>query len=473
MDDQLPTELTALSLAQAGELVRRRQVSPIELAQACLERIQRYDGKLNSFLTLTAEFALQQARRAEQRLGRTRRDPAQLGRLFGLPLSLKDLYETQGVRTTAGSRFFAENIPEQDAAVVSKLKAAGAILLGKTNMHEIALGLTNVNPHYGACRNPWALERITGGSSGGSAAALAADFCLGSLGSDTGGSIRVPAALCGVVGLKPTYGRVSLRGVLPLSWNLDHSGPMARRMEDAAILLQAIAGYDPEDPYSIQAPVPNYLAQLKAGVASWRIALIDDPYLSVTTPEIRQLVAEAAQVFEQLGARVGPSALPGAYDAAVANGLMVTSDAAAYHQERLALDAEQFGEDVRQRVHAGAAYTSTQYIHARRTQTLARRRFQQLFEQFDLLLLPTTAVPALPIEGPDAIEQARVYTRYTAPFNLTGLPALSLPCGFTAEGLPVGLQIVGPAWSEAQVLRAGYAYETSTPWHTYRPSLEG
>jgi aspartyl-tRNA(Asn)/glutamyl-tRNA(Gln) amidotransferase subunit A len=291
------------------------------------------------------------------------------------------------------------------------------------------------------------------------------------LGSDTGGSIRVPAALCGITGLKPTYGRVSLRGVLPLSWNLDHAGPMARRVEDVALLLQAIAGYDPGDPYSIKMRTPDYLANLKAGVRGWRIALIDDPYLAVTTPEIRQLVSAAAQVFAQLGAQVTTAALPGAYEAAVANGLMVTSDAAAYHQERLAQAPEDFGEDVRQRLRAGAAYTSTQYIQARRTQTLTRRRYEQLFEQFDLLLLPTTAVPALPIEGPDAVEQARVYTRFTAPFNLTGLPALSLPCGFTADRLPVGLQLVGPAWAEAQLLRAGFAYQAATPWSVQQPPL--
>ncbi|MEW5872179.1 MAG: amidase [Chloroflexota bacterium] len=460
-------ELAWLSLCEAAELIRRGELSPLELTRACLERIERLDGRLNSFITLTAEAALQRAASAEKAQQRGE----EVGPLHGIPLALKDLYETQGVRTTGGSSFFTGYVPQASAAAVEKLEAAGAVLLGKLNMHEIALGLTNVNPHYGACHNPWALERVPGGSSGGSGAALAAGLCLGSLGSDTGGSIRVPASLCGVVGLKPTYGRVSLRGVMPLSWNLDHAGPMARCVQDAAVLLQAIAGYDSDDPASIDAPVDDYLGQLKDGVSGWRLALADDEFFDQANDEVLQAVRQAAQVFAQLGAQVEAVPVPGARQAAQANGLVVVSDAAALHQERLAEHPQGFGADVLARLRMGAAYTSSEYALARRTQVEARRQFERFFERYDLLLAPATAIPAPPIEGPDAVAQAHLLTRFTAPFNLTGLPAISLPCGFTAAGLPLGLQIVAPAWAEARLLRAAYAYEQATPWNQRRPAL--
>ncbi|MEJ2301642.1 MAG: amidase, partial [Anaerolineales bacterium] len=248
-------QLTSLTITEAAELLEKRAISPVDLTQAHLTRIQQVNPHLNCFITLTPELALQSARQAETAIQKGEyRSP-----LHGIPIALKDLYETAGVRATAGSKFFADYVPEHDCAAWEKLQAAGAINLGKLNLHEIALGVTNANPHFGDCHNPWALERSPGGSSGGSGAALAAELCLGSLGSDTGGSIRIPASLCGVVGLKPTYGRVSLRGVIPLSWNLDHAGPMARRVRDVAILLQIIAGYDSADPYSANLPVPDFV----------------------------------------------------------------------------------------------------------------------------------------------------------------------------------------------------------------------
>jgi aspartyl-tRNA(Asn)/glutamyl-tRNA(Gln) amidotransferase subunit A len=391
--------------------------------------------------------------------------------LHGIPLALKDLYETRGVRTTAGSSFFADNVPSANAVIVQRLEAAGMVLLGKLNMHEIALGVTNNNPHFGACHNPWSLDCTPGGSSGGSAAALAAGLCPGSLGSDTGGSIRIPAALCGVVGLKPTYGRASLRGVIPLSWSLDHPGPMARRVKDAAILLQAIAGFDSLDPASVDVPVPDYLAEIDGGVRGWRIALANDAFLTRADPEVLEMVHTAAQIFRGLGAEVIPTGLPNGRDAALNNGLIVTSEAAAFHRERLEKSPEGFGEDVRQRLQIGAAYTSTEYILARRTQAELRRLFELFFDEYDILLTPTTPIPAPPLDGPNAIEQARTLTRFTAPFNLTGLPALSLPCGFTRDGLPIGLQIVARPWAEAALLRAGQAYEAATGWHLRRPEV--
>ena len=346
-----------------------------------------------------------------------------------------------------------------------------AINLGKLNLHEIALGVTNNNPHFGACHNPWALDRSPGGSSGGSGAALAAGLCLGALGSDTGGSIRIPASLCGVVGLKPTYGRVSLRGVIPLSWNLDHAGPMARRVRDAAVLLQAIAGYDPLDPYCINIPVPDFVRHIDGDVRGWRIALAQDDFFAKADEQVLAAVRKAANIFKGLGAQVSQVEFPGAYDAAKANGLMTPSDAAAFYKDQLQDRPQDFGEDVRQRLQTGAVYTSTEYILARRSQTMLRSQFEGFFDKFDVLLTPTTPVPAPGLEGPNAVEQARLLTRFTAPFNLTGLPALSVPCGFTLDGLPIGLQIIGSPWAESKILNAGFAYERATEWHKRKPEF--
>ncbi len=466
-------DLSSLTIHETGSLIRDGQISPVELTQSLLQRIELIEPALNSFITLTPELALAQARQAEKWLARLSAERRKFAPpLLGIPLALKDLYDLKGVPTTAGSTFFADHIPEEDAAAVKKLRQAGAVFLGKLNMHEIALGVTNVNPHYGPCRNPWDRHRITGGSSGGSGAALAADFCLGSLGSDSGGSIRIPASLCGVVGLKPTYGRVSLRGLIPLSWNTDHAGPMAKCVEDVSILLQTTAGYDGLDPVSINHPRGDYRTHLTEGVRGWRIALATGEYFEPTESEVWQAVEAAGQVFKSLGAIIEPVDFPGMMQAAQANLLMVTSDAAAYHHERLQGQPEGFGEDVLRRLQSGAAHTSTEYILARRTQSLLRRQFEQFFERFDILLLPATPVAAPPIEGPDAVEQARLLTRYTAPFNLTGLPALSVPCGFTRPGLPVGLQMVTRPWAEASLLQAAFAYEQATEWHLRKPRLE-
>jgi aspartyl-tRNA(Asn)/glutamyl-tRNA(Gln) amidotransferase subunit A len=394
------------------------------------------------------------------------------GPLHGMPIALKDLYFTRDVPTTAGSTFFQDFIPKEDAEVVSRLTAAGAVCLGKLNMHEIALGVTNVNPHCGVCRNPWDVERISGGSSGGSAVALAAGMCIGSLGSDTGGSIRIPASLCGIVGLKPTYGRVSLRGVLPLSWNLDHAGPMARRVRDVAVMLNTIAGYDPDDPNSIDRDVDDYTAGLDGGVRGWRIGLVGDDYVrQACEPPVWDALQAAADVFKNLGAQMTEITLADGLEAARANGLMTTSDAAAFHRHRLQENPEGFGEDVLRRLRKGAAYTSTEYILARRTQSLLRSTYSRLLQDYDVILLPSTPVTAPLIEGPDAVEQAAVLTRFTAPFNLTGLPAISLPCGFDHSGLPIGLQIVAAPWAEAKLLRAAAAYEQAGEWYKYKPEF--
>jgi aspartyl-tRNA(Asn)/glutamyl-tRNA(Gln) amidotransferase subunit A len=460
------SDLTHLTIAEAADLLARREIAAVELTEAHLRRIDAHDARLNSFITITSDHALTQARAADAELTRgVRRGP-----LHGIPLALKDLYDTAGIRTTAGSTFFADRIPDTDARAVTLLYQAGAVLLGKLNMHEWALGVTNINPHYGPSRNPWDPSRITGGSSGGAAAALAAGLCMGALGSDTGGSIRIPASLCGIVGLKPTFGRVSLQGVIPLSWNLDHAGPMARTVTDAALLLQAIAGYDPDDPVSVALPVDHLLATINAGVTGWRIALATDAHFGEADPEVISAVRRAATVFEELGARVEAVDLSQGREAAQMNALMTTSDAAAFHRDRLRDHPHRFGADVLARMERGAQFTSTEYILARRFQSEWRRRLERFFDQFDLLLTPATPITAPVIEGLDSIEAARQLTRCTAPFNLAGLPALSLPCGLSAAGLPIGLQIVAAPWNEARVLRAGRAFENATQWHRQTPS---
>jgi aspartyl-tRNA(Asn)/glutamyl-tRNA(Gln) amidotransferase subunit A len=296
-------------------------------------------------------------------------------------------------------------------------------------------------------------------------------MCIAALGTDTGGSIRIPASLCGVVGLKPTYGRVSLRGILPLSWNLDHAGPITKSVEDAAFFLQVISGYDPLDPVSVKTLPGDYQSHLKDGMDGRKIAVAVGDYIEASDPAVLKAFYEAERVFESMGAHLEEVDLSWLREAALANGLMTTSDAAAFHRERLKEHPDWFGADVRQRLEMGAAYTSSEYVLARRTQAEVRRRLDNLFESHDVLLLPTTPIPAPLIEGDDALERARLLTRFTAPFNLTGLPALSIPGGFTDQGLPIGLQIVSRAWNEVGVLRAGYAYERATNWRERRPKL--
>ena len=465
----LSGELNSLDLVGAAQRVADGDVSPIELTSACLGRIAGIDAQVNAFITVTADAAMEDARLAERHLVRGEAD----GPLAGVPIALKDLFDTAGVRTTAGSKFFSDRVPDRDAVVVQKLRSAGAVLLGKLNMHEWALGVTNDNPHYGACHNPWALDRITGGSSGGSAAALAAGMCFATLGSDTGGSIRIPASLCGVVGLKPTYGRVSLRGVVPLSWSLDHAGPMARRVSDVALVLEVIAGPDRADPGSVDVASDNYTARLEDGISGWRIGVVADESLGDVDPDVRALVRKAVDALASVGARIEAFAAPELSDAARLNGLMTTADAAAFHRERLESAPGDFGPDVLARLRRGAAYGAIDYADARRQQTMLRRTFSSWFVEhegmFDAVVLPTTPCVAPRIAGLDAVATAPVLTRLTAPFNFTGLPAMSVPCGVAPDGLPVGLQIVGAPWAERRVLRVGRAYELASAGGDIRP----
>ncbi len=447
-----------MNLAEICDLKSRGELPPHALAEACLRQIERLNPLLNAFITVIHDFPHPDTLLADLPL-------------YGIPVAIKDVYETAGIRTTAGSKFLADNIPGEDAFVVRKLKAAGAVINGKTNMHEIALGMTNINPHYGACRNPWDNRCISGGSSGGSAVAVATGMCTIALGSDTGGSIRIPAALCGVVGLKPTYGRVSLRGVIPLSLNLDHAGPITRTVRDAALSLSIIAGYDPLDPGSLDFPVDDFLGHIDEGVRNWHVAVAAGKCIEASDGPVMAALDDAILIFKHLGAQVEKVEMDWLETAAKSNGQMTQADAAAFHRERLAEHPDWFGEDVRERLEMGRALTSTEYASARREQVDTRRRFETFFAKYDLLLLPTTPIPAPEIEGTRSVEAARLLTRFAAPFNLAGLPALSIPCGFTNKGLPVGLQIIAGQRKEAKVLQAGNAFEQATDWHLRRPAV--
>jgi aspartyl-tRNA(Asn)/glutamyl-tRNA(Gln) amidotransferase subunit A len=456
--------LSSLTVSTALENLQEQKISTKDLIEACFRQIERLNPQLCAFITvITPQDAIK-----AQMLGI---NTSASKSLRGIPVALKDLFDTAGILTTAGSKFFAENIPQEDAFVVEKLKQAGAIIMGKTNTHEIALGVTGNNPHYGTARNPWDPTRIPGGSSAGSAIAVATGMALGALGTDTGGSIRIPASLCGIVGFKPTFGRVSLRGVFPLSWNLDHVGPLTKSVRDAALILQIISVYDPIDPASIKMLTGDYLGHLVDDVKGRKIALGVGDFIEKAEPDVLSVVQQAAKVFESLGCKVTEVEVDWMRDAALANKTMTQSDGTAVHRDRLREHPEMFGDDIRRRLQDGANTSSTEYILARRTQAEVKKRCEQFFETYDFLLVPTTPIPAPTVEGHDAVEQAGRLTRFTAPFNLTGLPALSLPCGFTKEGLPIGLQIVSRAWGDAKVLNVGHAYEQATERHTHFPKI--
>lgn len=454
-----------LTITDALDSLGRGKFTPQDLVETCNNQINHLNPTLKAYITvIPPQDALdaQQPPLTTAALYRALRD---------IPIAVKDLIETEGILTTIGSKFFADYIPKQDAFVVEKLKQAGAIINGKTNTHEIALGITGDNPHFGTARNPWNTERIPGGSSSGSAIAVATGMALGALGTDTGGSIRIPASLCGIVGFKPTYGRVSTRGVFPLSWNLDHVGPLTKCVRDAAIVVQAISIYDPIDPSSIKMLTGDYLGHLVDDMEGRRIAIGSGEFIEAADPEVLNAVREAVKVFESLGCKVEKVNVDWMRDAALANATMTRSDGAAVHRDRLKEHPEMFGEDIRRRLEDGAKTTSTEYALARRTQAEVRKRCELFFGTYDFLITPTTPIAAPTIAGHDAVEQAARLTRFTAPFNLTGLPALSVPCGFTREGLPIGMQIVARAWGDAKALNAGYAFEQATEWHKHFPKI--
>ncbi len=467
-------ELAFLPLATLADHLRQRDLSPVEATRVFLDRIAAHDPQLASYITVTGEAALAEAAAAEREIaaGQYR------GPLHGVPLALKDLFYTAGVRTTAGSKILSDFVPTEDATVVARLRAAGAISLGKTNMEEFAFGATSINPHYGACRNPWDRDRIAGGSSGGSAAAVAAGLCTAALGSDSGGSIRQPAAVCGLVGLKPTYGRVSRHGVVPLSWSQDHVGPITRTVRDAALVLQATAGHDPRDPASSPAAVPDYLAALEHGATGMRLALPRDFFFERVDPQVDAAVREAAQTLTRLGASLEEVPLPQAGHTVTAGATILFAEASAFHEPWLRTRPQDYGPLVLGRLRVGQTILATDLLKAQRARGVLVAQTEALFDRFDALLTPAVPVAAplqdeTTIRWPDGtVEDIRGTTlRFTRPFNLLGFPAITVPCGFTDNGLPIGLQIVGRPFAEATVLRLARAYEAATDWGSRRPTL--
>ncbi len=458
-----PTDLT---LAAASRRLHAREISALELADFFLERVASLNPTLNAFITITADTARAEAQHADEELARG----IDHGPLHGIPLALKDLYDTRDVPTTAGSKILRTRVPTDDATVTARLREAGAVLLGKLNLHEFAFGVTNLNPHFGDTHNPWDVERIAGGSSGGSAVAVAARLCLGALGSDTGGSIRIPASLCGVTGLKPTHGRVSLSGVIPLSWTMDHAGPLAQAAEDCALILQAIAGYDPRDPASVDMPVPDYSAALNQALAGIRIAAPGGYFAEKVTEEVLGAVQAATRVLLDCGAQLVQKDMPFAQDLFLTNRTVLSAEAAALHQKEMETRADDFGADVLTRLRGGAAIPAPDYVRARRRQVSLTRARDLYFEDTDLLVIPTTRIVA-PRLSEDPVELSQHLTAFTAPFNLTGFPAISLPCGFTNRGLPIGLQLVARPWREELLLQAAHQYQRVTDWHKRQPPI--
>lgn len=454
-----------LTLAAASRALHSREISSRELTDFYLTRIASLNPTLNAFITVTGDEARAEGKRADDELAHG----TDRGALHGIPLALKDLFDTRSIRTTAGSKILRDRVPDEDAAVTARLREAGAVLLGKLNMHEWAFGVTNDNPHFGRTRNPWDPERIPGGSSGGSAAAVAARLCLGTMGSDTGGSIRLPSALCGVTGLKPTFGRVSLHGVIPLSWSMDHAGPLAQTAEDCAVLLQSTAGYDPLDPASVDAGVPDYRSALDQTLDGVRIAVPSGYFAAEVDAEILSAVQEAARLLEARGAKITRKELTFGGEMFLTNRAVLNAEAAAFHAGHMKNQPNDIGADVLTRLRTGEAISTADYVRARRRQLELRRALEIYFSDVDLLATPTTRVVA-PRFGSDAVAMSQHLTPFTAPFNLAGFPAVSLPCGFNHEGLPIGLQLVARPWAEALLLQAAHQYQLATDWHKRIPS---
>jgi aspartyl-tRNA(Asn)/glutamyl-tRNA(Gln) amidotransferase subunit A len=460
-------DLTGLSILDASALIRAGRLSPVDLTRAYLGRIERLNERINAYITVTPGLALEQAESLtmERNSGRWR------GPLHGIPIALKDNIDTAGIATTAASALFADRVPTEDAEVYRRLKAAGAVLLGKLNMHEFAYGGTSAITHYGPVHNPWNLDYIPGGSSGGSAAAVAARLCAAALGTDTLASIRLPAAYCGVVGLKATHGLASIRGIVPVSESLDHVGPLARSVGDAAAVMAALAGFDPRDPVSIEADLPEPLLALNHRVSALRVGLPEGFYFERLDSDIERSTLAAIDVIRRLTGGTREVNLPEAPDFSV-----LLAEAYQYHEEYLANPANHslYHPATLERIVAAGSFSSADYIEGRRRLELARRAIPGVFEEVDLIVTPTVPVMPTPIdnaETPDIATGAESTVRNTAPFNLFGIPTINLPCGHSRNGLPIGIQISGPALGELSVLALAHAYEQATEWHLQRPPI--
>jgi aspartyl-tRNA(Asn)/glutamyl-tRNA(Gln) amidotransferase subunit A len=466
------------TIEELAALFVRHEVSPVEVTEMFLRRIEERNPALNAFLTVTADQALAAARRAEKQFLRPRSSQRANSLLLGIPISLKDNLWTRGVRSTAGSKILRDFVPAEDSTATRKLARAGAVLLGKTNLNEFAYGITGENAHYGPAHNPWALDRMTGGSSAGSGAAIAAGLCVASVGTDTGGSIRVPSAFCGTVGLKPTFGRVSVFGTMPLSPSLDHVGPMARSVVDAAILLGVIAGRDPLDPTSSSKPVEDFRAALKKPLRKFRLGRPREHYWEKLDGEVRRIAEAALRDMEKRGAIVSEVSLPrlktsldAATEISLAEALHVHETAGYFPAQ-----AADYGEEVRLRIESGAKVPAHRYLAGFDVKKRLLDEFSAAFESVDAIVAPTLPVPAPPI-GADSVRVngEEISTRpaivgHSRPANFTGLPAISVPCGFTNAGLPVGLQFIGRAFDESTLLWIAYSYERANAWRDRHPT---
>ena len=461
-----------MTILEAAAQLRAKATTSRQLTEACLTRIEALNPRLNAFLTITADHALTQADQADRELatGHSR------GPLHGIPIALKDVFETKGIRTTVGSLLFQHHIPTADAAVTEKLAAAGAVLLGKTHMHELAYGVTSSNPHFGPVRNPWNTDCIPGGSSGGSGAAVAADMCFMAMGSDTGGSIRIPAAFCNTVGLKPTYGRVSRRGVLPLDFSLDHMGPLTRSVRDAALCLQALAGLDPFDDTSSPESVDDYLPPPAVSLADTRIGVPENYYFDQVDPAVQSSVRRMVQLAAGLGAKVEIIRVPDIAAMNTTARVILLSEASAT-MERFQHRRLEIGPDVRALLDQGRFLAATDYINAQRARRVFRDQFLELFRRVDVIFTPAAPTAAAPIGQTtvrinDHDEDVRLAsTRFARAINLIGFPALSMPCGFDANRMPLGLQIIAAPFEERRLLAVAAALEDQTDYHLQTPPL--
>ncbi|MGQ0548752.1 MAG: amidase [Armatimonadota bacterium] len=457
------SELPFIPVFQLSRLIARRQVSPLDLVTALLDRIDRFDDTLKSYITVCRESALVAAKRAEREIARGRHR----GPLHGIPLSVKDISQTKGVRTTAHSRTLLDFVPDHDATHVGRLLRAGMILLGKTNTTEFANGNMDV---FGMARNPWSLAHYTGGSSAGSANAIAAGLAVAATGSDTGGSIRVPASFCGIVGLKPTYGRVSRYGVIPLAWSLDNAGPMTRTVRDCAMLLNVMAGYDPRDPNSARVPVPDFTAGLDKGVKGLVLGVPPHHYFGGLEADVEAAIQRALRTLERLGSRLEPVALPHAGDLQPIYSVVIAAEAFGAHASRLRDRWSEYGPRSRRRIACGAFYSAAEYQQAAQLRQLWIQELDAVMRRIDALVMPTLPYPAFTLETQRAGPPDSSWG--TRQFNLSGHPAVSIPCGFTSAGLPVGMQIAAKAFDEGMMFRVAHAYEQETSWHERRPPLE-
>ena len=468
------TSLADLTLTRAASLIERREVSPVDLVDVCLERIAATNDVLHAYITVYEDEAREVAKAAETMIKAGHR----LGPLHGVPIALKDNVALEGLRTTAGSKVLADWIPEEDATVAARLKGAGAVIVGKTNLHEFAWGGTTANPHYGFCRNPWDPERFPAGSSGGSGAAVAARTCFGALGTDTGGSIRLPSAVNGIVGIRPTIGRVSNFGVIPLAWSMDTVGPMTRTVEDCSVMFNAIAGHDPRDDASAPVPVVDYTADLRRGVQGLRIGVVPGYFFHHLQPPVHDAVREGLDVFRELGALIVDVDIEHIHGNISAQLTVESCEPSTYHQHWLRERPREYGEDVRLLLELGELHLATHYLQAQRYRALLRRQFLDAFKSVDVFVCPTLPFTATPIGATtvvieDGVEEDMLSAimQFTGVPSLTGLPSLAVPCGFDPEGLPIGMQIMGRPFDEATLFRFGVAFQEATEFHKRAPSL--